>query len=137
MATRTRRGVGRHDRNGLTMSLGRGPEAAAEARRAIGKLRADLDPPLMETLRLLVTELVTNSVRHTAADSMTLRIAVGRAAVLTEVADTGPGFDPDCVEQAGDDNTGWGLFLVERLASSWGVKQDGPSKRVWFELRRA
>jgi anti-sigma regulatory factor (Ser/Thr protein kinase) len=137
MATRTRRGVGRHDRNGLTMSLGRGPEAAAEARRAIGKLRADLDPPLMETLRLLVTELVTNSVRHTAADSMTLRIAVGRAAVLTEVADTGPGFDPECVEQAGDDNTGWGLFLVERLASSWGVKQDGPSKRVWFELRRA
>jgi anti-sigma regulatory factor (Ser/Thr protein kinase) len=137
MATRTRRGVGRHDRNGLTMSLGRGPEAAAEARRAIGKLRADLDPPLMETLRLLVTELVTNSVRHTAADSMTLRIAVGRAAVLTEVADTGPGFDPECVEQAGDDNTGWGLFLVERLASSWGVKHDGPSKRVWFELRRA
>jgi anti-sigma regulatory factor (Ser/Thr protein kinase) len=137
MATRTRRGVGRHDRNGLTMSLGRGPEAAAEARRAIGKLRADLDPPLMETLRLLVTELVTNSVRHTAADSMTLRIAVGRAAVLTEVADTGPGFDPECVEHAGDDNTGWGLFLVERLASRWGVKQDGPSKRVWFELRRA
>jgi anti-sigma regulatory factor (Ser/Thr protein kinase) len=137
MATRTRRGVGRHDRNGLTMSLGSGPEAAAEARRAIGKLRADLDPPLMETLRLLVTELVTNSVRHTAADSMTLRIAVGRAAVLTEVADTGPGFDPECVEQAGDDNTGWGLFLVERLASSWGVKHDGASKRVWFELRRA
>jgi anti-sigma regulatory factor (Ser/Thr protein kinase) len=137
MATRTRRGVGRHDRNGLTMSLGRGPEAAAEARRAIGKLRADLDPPLMETLRLLVTELVTNSVRHTAADSVTLRVAVGKAAVLTEVADTGPGFDPECVEQAGDDNTGWGLFLVERLAHSWGVKQDGPSKRVWFELRRA
>ena len=119
------------------MSLGNGPEAAAEARRAIGKLRADLDPPLMETLRLLVTELVTNSVRHTAADSVTLRVAVGKAAVLTEVADTGPGFDPACVEQAGDDNTGWGLFLVERLASSWGVKHEGPSKRVWFELRRA
>ena len=119
------------------MSLGSGPEAAAEARRAIGKLRADLDPPLMETLRLLVTELVTNSVRHTAAESVTLRVAVGKAAVLTEVADTGPGFDPECVEHAGDDNTGWGLFLVERLANSWGVKHEGPSKRVWFELRRA
>ena len=92
----------------------------------------------METLRLLVTELVTNSVRHTAADSVTLRVAVGKAAVLTEVADTGPGFDPEkCVQHAGDHNTGWGLFLVERLASSWGVKHDGPSKRVWFELRRA
>jgi anti-sigma regulatory factor (Ser/Thr protein kinase) len=137
MATRTRRGVGRHDRNGLSMSLGSGPGAAAEARRAIGKLRADLDPPLMETLRLLVTELVTNSVRHTAAESVTLRVAVGKAAVLTEVADTGSGFDPECVEHAGDDDTGWGLFLVERLANSWGVKHEGPSKRVWFELRRA
>jgi hypothetical protein len=41
------------------------------------------------------------------------------------------------VQRAGDDNTGWGLFLVERLASRWGVKHEGPSKRVWFELRRA
>jgi signal transduction histidine kinase len=119
------------------MSLGSGPEAAAEARRAIGKLRADLDPPLMETLRLLVTELVTNSVRHTAADSVTLRVAVGKAAVLTEVADTGPTFDPEYVQQPGDHNGGWGLFLVVRLANSWGVKHEGPSKRVWFELRRA
>ncbi|HEX6584817.1 MAG TPA: ATP-binding protein, partial [Thermoleophilaceae bacterium] len=125
MATRTRRGVGRHGQNGLTMSLGSGPEAAAEARRAIAGLRADLDPPLLETLRLLVTELVTNSVRHTAAESVTLKVAVGRSAVLTEVADTGPGFAPECVEHAGDENTGWGLFLVQRLASSWGVKHDG------------
>ena len=40
--------------------LGGGPEAAARA-RALGGLRADLDPPLTETLRLLVTELVANS----------------------------------------------------------------------------
>jgi hypothetical protein len=32
---------------------------------------------------------------------------------------------------------GWGLFLVQRLAERWGVKTDGASKRVWFELRRA
>jgi anti-sigma regulatory factor (Ser/Thr protein kinase) len=119
------------------MSLGSGPEAAAEARRAIAKLRVDLDPPLMETLRLLVTELVTNSVRHTAADSVTLRIAIGKSAVLTEVVDTGPGFDPACAEHSGDHETGWGLFLVQRLAHSWGVKDDGRSKRVWFELLRA
>ena len=74
----------------------------------------------METLRLLVTELVTNSVRHTAADSVTLKVAVGKSAVLTEVADTGPGFDPECVEQAGADDTGWGLFLVQRLANKLG-----------------
>ena len=73
-----------------------------------------------------MTELVTNSVRHTAADSLTLSVAIGKSAVLTEVADTGPGFDPKCVEHSGDEDTGWGLFLVQRLADKWGVRHDGP-----------
>ena len=124
------------------MRLGSGPDAAAEARRAIASLRADLDPPLMETLRLLVTELVTNSVRHTECDSLTLRVAIGKAAVLTEVADEGPRFDADAALEAEqpdsrDADAGWGLFLVQRLAKDWGVKDEGRSKRVWFELGRA
>jgi anti-sigma regulatory factor (Ser/Thr protein kinase) len=130
-----------HGPDGLRMRLGSGPDAAAEARRAIGRLRADLDPPLMETLRLLVTELVTNSVRHTDCDAVTLRIAVGTSAVLTEVADDGPSFDLEPYEaESVDDHDpgfGWGLFLVQRLAKSWGVKEEGGSKRVWFELGRA
>lgn len=135
-------GIEAHGPNGLRMRLGSGPDAAAEARRAIAELRADLDPPLMETLRLLVTELVTNSVRHTECDSLTLRVAVGKAAVLTEVADDGPKFDAEAAveaEQPADrgENTGWGLFLVQRLARDWGVKEDKHSKRVWFELGRA
>jgi len=122
------------------MRLGSGPDAAADARRAIAQLRADLDPPLMETLRLLVTELVTNSVRHTDCDSLTLRIAVGKAAVLTEVADDGPPFPIEDMKgqsaEAHEPDAGWGLFLVERLARNWGVKEDEGSKRVWFELAR-
>src|SRR5215218_1968152 len=85
-------------RDGLRMRLGSGPDAAAEARHAIARLRADLDPPLMETLRLLVTELITNSVRHTDCDALTLRIAIGKSAVLTEVADEGPRFDLESYE---------------------------------------
>jgi len=124
------------------MRLGSGPHAAAEARRAIAELRADLDPPLMETLRLLVTELVTNSVRHTDCDSLTLRVAIGKAAVLTEVADDGPNFDAEGAVEAEQldaraESTGWGLFLVQRLARDWGVKADQHCKRVWFELGRA
>ena len=125
------------------MRLGSGPGAAADARRALTELRADLDPPLMETLRLLVTELVTNSVRHTECDSVTLTVAVGKGAVLTEVVDEGPTFDAHGIVQVeeemdgGDPNHGWGLFLVQRLARDWGVKEDDRSKRVWFELSRA
>lgn len=132
-----RRSVERLGRDGLRLRLCGGPEAAAEARKAISTLRADLDPPLIETLRLLVTELVTNSVRHTDAPKITLRVAIGKGAVLTEVTDEGPGFDPEALGEAGSDTCGWGLFLVQRLAQSWGVKDDGASKRVWFELRRA
>src|SRR5215210_6185070 len=118
--------------DGLRMRLGSGPGAAADARRAIGQLRADLDPALMETLRLLVTELVTNSVRHTDCDSLTLRVAIGKSAVLTEVADEGPAFVVEDLHDhtAGshDPGGGWGLFLVERLAREWGVKEDHGSK---------
>ena len=48
----------------LSVRLSGGQEAPARARRALARLRADLDAPTMETLRLLVTELVGNSVKH-------------------------------------------------------------------------
>jgi len=122
--------------DGLSLRLPGNADAAATARRALAKLRGDLDPPLMETLRLLVTELVTNSVKHTGADTVVLKVLVGRSAVWTEVTDVGPGFDPPAPAAAGKDRTGWGLFLVERLAQRWGVNQDGDGTKVWFELRR-
>lgn len=122
--------------DGLSLRLPGGPQAAAKARRAISQLRADIDPPLMETLRLLVTELVTNSVRHADADTVVLKVLVGRGSVLTEVTDEGPGFDPADTGRPRD-ASGWGLFLVERLAHRWGVRQEGAATRVWFELRRA
>jgi anti-sigma regulatory factor (Ser/Thr protein kinase) len=120
----------------LSLRLRGGPEAAARARHALSKLRADIDPPLMETLRLLVTELVSNSVRHAASDTVVLRIVVGRAAVLTEVTDEGPGFDPAETDPRASDESGWGLFLVERLAHRWGVSREDQATRVWFELLR-
>ena len=80
--------------DGISLRLHGDPGAAAQARQALGKLRGDIDPPLMETLRLLVTELVTNSVKHAEADSVVLKVLVGRTAVRTEVTDEGPGFDP-------------------------------------------
>ena len=120
----------------LTMRLHGGPAAAATARRALARLRADIDPPLMETLRLLVTELVANSVRHTEADTVLLKVLIGRSAVWTEVTDEGPGFDPASTGTPRADHTGWGLFLVERLAERWGVARDDQGSKVWFELRR-
>jgi anti-sigma regulatory factor (Ser/Thr protein kinase) len=122
--------------DGISLRLRGGPEAAARARRALTKLRADIDPPLMETLRLLVTELVANSVRHARADTVVLRVLVARTVVLTEVTDEGPGFDPADAGSPGTEESGWGLFLVERLSDRWGVNQHADTTKVWFELRR-
>jgi anti-sigma regulatory factor (Ser/Thr protein kinase) len=123
--------------DGISMRLQGNKDAAAHARKALSKLRGDLDPPLMETLRLLVTELVTNSVKHAGAKSIVLKVLVGRSAVWTEVTDEGPGFERADTGRPSDDRSGWGLFLVERLAHRWGVKQEGGSTKVWFELRRS
>jgi anti-sigma regulatory factor (Ser/Thr protein kinase) len=90
----------------------------------------------METLRLLVTELVSNSVRHASSETLVLKVVVGRAAVLTEVTDEGPGFDPAQTGPSSTKDSGWGLFLVERLSHRWGVAQDGDATKVWFELLR-
>jgi anti-sigma regulatory factor (Ser/Thr protein kinase) len=140
MATDTRgsraNGIDRQGREGLRMRLGSGPDAAAEARRAIAKLRLDLDPPLMETMRLLVTELVSNSVKHSRSDSVRLKVAVGRSGVLVEVTDQGSGFEHEPRGRSEARESGWGLFLVERLAHRWGVGRERGGTRVWFELRR-
>jgi anti-sigma regulatory factor (Ser/Thr protein kinase) len=123
--------------DGLSLRLDRGPGAAATARRGLARLRGDLDAPLMETLRLLVTELVTNSVKHTGGRTVELTVLVGNSSVRTEVSDAGPGFDPAKTGSPADDHTGWGLFLVERLAERWGVDQGRDGTRVWFELSRS
>jgi anti-sigma regulatory factor (Ser/Thr protein kinase) len=120
----------------LQMRLNGGPEAAGAARGALQRLDRELEPPVVEALRLLVTELIANSVKHADALTVGLKILVGSSSVLVEVTDEGPGFTPR-KRMAGQDKTsGWGLFLVERLADRWGVGQEGDTTRVWFELRR-
>jgi anti-sigma regulatory factor (Ser/Thr protein kinase) len=118
------------------MHLDGGPEAASHARRALSRLRGDLDAPLLETMRLLVTELIANSVKHASADAVGLKVVVGQGAVLVEVSDEGPGFEPADRVADQDQASGWGLFLVERMADRWGVVRDDAATRVWFELRR-
>ncbi|MFN2617823.1 MAG: ATP-binding protein [Thermoleophilaceae bacterium] len=135
--TRRRRMMEAALADGMTLRLPAGPEAASEGRAALMRLRADLDKPLLETLRLLVTELIANSVRHASANTVGLRALVGESGVWVEVTDEGPGFDPRDHDHTVSDDSGWGLFLVERLADRWGVRRDGDSTRVWFELRRS
>src|SRR2546426_800484 len=55
--------------------------------------------------------------------------------VRVEVADAGPGFEPEPPNPSMYQTSGWGLYLVEQIADRWGVARDSGSQ-VWFELDR-
>ena len=116
----------------------RGPAAPADARTAITDwLTGSLERSALEDVKLLVSELVTNAVRHPRAKGpIELAVEVGRRCVRVEVTDPGAGFDrPKVSAPPADALGGRGLLIVDRLASRWGVAP-GRQTRVWFELDR-
>ena len=121
----------------LTLRLSPGPEAIPAARQALDGLTGLLERPIWEDLRLLVTELVTNGVRHSSQRGpLTVSVAVEDEKVRVGVSDCGRGFTPPEAPMPRADGTGgWGLQLVDRVATRWGVKV-GDATCVWFELAR-
>ena len=114
------------------------PEAVPAARHAVREMD-ELDVPTRQVIELLVSELVTNAVRHGASDpheSILVRANRTNGAVRVEVCDEGEGFDhrgePPPETQPG----GRGLLLVKTLASRWGVMPGQPNC-VWFEAESA
>lgn len=122
----------------LHLDLRSGPEAAGESRHALDRLDGSIAREQLEILRLLVTELVTNSVRHahTMGEWIELDVEIYSNSVHVEVLDRGPGFQPKQTPEPHDDRPGgWGLCLVDRLADRWGVAVEDRT-RVWFEVDR-
>jgi anti-sigma regulatory factor (Ser/Thr protein kinase) len=131
------------------LPLGALPTAVPCARAYI---RVILDewglPALADPAELIVSELVTNSVRASADENgrprynedglpvVHLRLACGQACVLVEVWDSVP--SPPAARRAGpDEENGRGLALIQALSDRWGwTKVPGwPGKVVWAELR--
>jgi anti-sigma regulatory factor (Ser/Thr protein kinase) len=116
-----------------------GPEAAAWARNALYAVEQHVEPDLMADVRLLVSELVTNSVRHAGVgppESVGLDVAVDPETIRVEVRDAGAGFEPRPRDGDRSRPGGWGLYLVDRLADRWGVARNHFT-RVWFEIDRS
>lgn len=123
---------------GLSLRLDPDVEAAGKAREALEELEEHIEEGVLQDMHLLVTELVTNSVRHAdaAADApVHLEVSVGGDRVFVAVEDGGRGFEPTPRSADSPRDSGWGLHLVERLSSRWGVTGDGRT-RVWLELAR-
>lgn len=124
----------------LILRLPAVPAAVAGARRAVGSLGPEfLDDGVIEDVQLLVSELLTNCLRHSGlsgAQTVEVSLRASPQGLLVEVADGGRGFagrrpKPQVAPERFE---GWGLLLVDRIADRWGIVEDGDT-RVWFELQ--
>ncbi|MBT2491629.1 SpoIIE family protein phosphatase [Streptomyces sp. ISL-96] len=108
---------------------------AADVRRARQLVDAQLArwglPELADTTLLLVSEVVTNAVRHAGGRPVGLRL-VRADTLLCEVSDEEHTL-PVLREAGPDEECGRGLRLVSRLADRWGASHMGRGKVVWFE----
>ena len=115
---------------------GHDPSSVAEARVALSPLERAVDPNTFETLRLLVSEVVTSSVRggpEARGDEIELSVRASRELIRVEVSGAGPGLEEPHGEDGGEGPARLGLRIVETLSDRWGSEGDG-GRRVWFEL---
>ncbi|WP_181788000.1 ATP-binding protein [Streptomyces phytophilus] len=102
----------------------------------VGVLGAGVCGEVAEDIRLCVSELASNALRHTPPGREFLVCVLPRHGVLRiEVHDAGTGVPYLCAPTATDDR-GRGLLLVGSLADDWGVSdRAGPGKAVWAEFK--
>ena len=113
------------------------PTAPWEARHALDALAPAMGPEALDTVRLLASELVSNSLKHAPlqpGDKIQIKAEATDTGVRVEVSDPGPGFHSPPRPSLTDANLG--LYFVDKLADRWGVSTEGPAY-VWFEVDRA
>jgi anti-sigma regulatory factor (Ser/Thr protein kinase) len=120
----------------IERQLPRDGSAAWRARELVARFGGDLPADVVFASRLVVTELVANCVQHGgASDHLTvhlsrlkgyLRVWVGCAKGLTTPYLKRSGY------RAG--GGGLGLWIVEQLATEWGVEDHGLDTLVWATL---
>jgi anti-sigma regulatory factor (Ser/Thr protein kinase) len=120
----------------VTFDIPRDPTAPGHARRAIERIADQIGPDVVPDVKLLVSELITNSVKYGGDGQVTLKVDADDARRLrVEVVDQGVGFVPVARDRPATDVGGWGLHLVQTLSDRWGVYEG--STHVWFEIDRA
>jgi serine/threonine-protein kinase RsbW len=120
-----------------TLSLPAAPTAVTAARYqavdAIADWDVELDDDVVHTAELVISELVTNSVRHTATGQVSMEVRIVEAVLRIEVCDSSPVL-PEPGLPDGHSENGRGLFLVAALAERYGVEPTPDGKRCWAEI---
>jgi anti-sigma regulatory factor (Ser/Thr protein kinase) len=119
-------------RDDLDLTLPPRPESVGEARHASAPLLNGFSDRSRSGAMLIVSELVTNAIKHGPGGPVTLRMRRRDGYVSGEVEDHGRGLIE--LRDGGDPGSGgFGLRLVDAVSDRWGV--DPGQARVWFEVR--
>jgi anti-sigma regulatory factor (Ser/Thr protein kinase) len=122
------------DQRSLDLHLPATPKIASLVRRALSFLELSADQ--LEVAQLLASELVTNSIRHSGlhpSDEVRIRAAHNGERLRVDVYDRSKAeLHPlaGSIRPAPGAQSGWGLYLVDRLAARWGTSPG----RYWFEI---
>lgn len=112
-------------------------DSVGRARAAVRDVGAGLPREVLADAELLVSELMSNAVRHGGAD---IRLTVSSRPGSLTVSVFDAGAELPAIRTGEIDRTvasGRGLRMVQQLADDWGVDVDhgGAGKAVWFRLR--
>jgi anti-sigma regulatory factor (Ser/Thr protein kinase) len=124
----------------LEVELPVGVEAPGQAREALAPILRALDEERRFRIELLTSELVTNAVRHSrgwVTDPIRVRASAPGECLRIEVSDPGRSDDElirPIEPRRGENASGYGLWLLDRLADTWGVDRSHGTT-VWFEMR--
>jgi anti-sigma regulatory factor (Ser/Thr protein kinase) len=119
----------------VSLELPATSHAPARAREAVRQAaeRSGVEDDDRWRAEMIVTELVSNAVRHGPGGPVELAIETGGNGMRGEVADPGPGIHRySLARRRPTEEGGRGLFLVDALSDSWGLSAD--RSRVWFEV---
>lgn len=124
--------------DGFIFAVQGGSRAPRDARRQLEELLPyTVGGTALETVRLLLSELVTNSVEHGGAserDSIEVAGTVMPATIRVEVASSEPRFSHTPTMPPIDEPRGRGLLLVQSLSEEWGITASAGVTSVWFEV---
>jgi anti-sigma regulatory factor (Ser/Thr protein kinase) len=114
------------------------PEGPARARRIIAEELSERVPaPVLDDVKLMVSELVTNGIVHAAqveGDAPVMLDLTVNGTIRCRVLDPGDGF---ALRARHTGVGGWGLQVVEQLSDRWGMQSSTQRTEVWFERRCA
>ena len=120
----------------IRLSVPADPSSLGIVRRAVQGFEDVCGQDVTDRLAMIFSELITNAIRHAGLSrraKLEVVLEAGERGTCGRVVDPGHGFDPKTIAPGPLHEGGFGLRIVDRLATRWGVNRNGRTE-VWFEL---